>query len=77
MESPGIFVGKFCMNPVHRFHLNLLTEEEPCRDIHFIDSCAGVKKSENVHLSSGQVHLEFYLSCRQITLAIQGNIDIG
>ena len=30
----------------------------------------------NVHLSSRQVHIKFYLSCCQITLGIQGNITL-
>ena len=37
---------------------------------------SGVKKSLNFHLSCGQVHLNLYLSCCKITLAIQGNITI-
>ena len=37
---------------------------------------SGVKKSWNVHLSSGQAHLNINLSCCQITLGIQGNITL-
>ena len=33
---------------------------------------AGVKKSKNIHLSPGQVHQNFYLSCYQITCPCQG-----
>ena len=36
---------------------------------------AGVKKSKNFHLSPGQVHQNFYLSCYQITCPCQGQID--
>ena len=36
---------------------------------------AGVKKSKNFHLSPGQVHQNFYLSCYQITCPCQGKID--
>ena len=31
------------------------------------------KKSQSDHLSCGQIHLNFYLPCCQITLGIQGN----
>ena len=34
----------------------------------------GVKKSKNFHLSPGQVHENFYLSCYQITCSCQGKI---
>ena len=34
-----------------------------------------VKKSKNFHLSPGQVHQNFYLSCYQITCPCQGKID--
>ena len=37
---------------------------------------AGVKKSQNDHLSCGHVHLNLYLPCCQITLGIQGNIAL-
>ena len=36
---------------------------------------AGVKKSKNFHLSPGQVHQNFYLSCYQITCPCQGKIN--
>ena len=36
---------------------------------------SGVKKSKNFHLSLGQVHQNFYLSCYQITCPCQGKID--
>ena len=35
----------------------------------------GLKKSKNFHLSPGQVHQNFYLSCYQITCPCQGKID--
>ena len=35
----------------------------------------GVKKSKNFHLSPGQVHQNFYLSCYQITCPCQGKIN--
>ena len=37
--------------------------------------CPGVKKSNNFHLSPGQEHQNFYLSCYQITCPCQGQID--
>ena len=37
--------------------------------------CAGVKKSKAFHLSPGQVHQNFYLSCNQITCPCQGKIN--
>ena len=33
---------------------------------------SGVKKSKNIHLSHGQVHQNFNLSCYQITCPCQG-----
>ena len=35
-------------------------------------SFPGVKKSKKIHLSPGQVHQNFYLSCYQITCPCQG-----
>ena len=38
----------------------------------YIIYISGVKKSKNFHLSPGQAHQKFYLSCYQITCPCQG-----
>ena len=47
----------------------------PGISLEYFKCITGVKKSENFHLSPGQVHQNFYLSCYQITCPCQGKIN--
>ena len=55
-----------------------ITDSYVCADYKFknpSESGPGVKECKNFHLSPGQVHQNFYLSCYQITCPCQGKIN--